>query len=113
MNFSCIKNDILGKEYSLSLAFISAQKSRAINKAYRKKDRPTNILSFPYSKTEGEILICKEVARKDAPKFNKTFDQFLVFLVIHGCLHLKGYEHGVTMERAEKKYLSRTKFLSK
>lgn len=104
MNFSRIKNDILGKEYSLSLAFISARKSREINKTYRKKDEPTNILSFPFSKTEGEILICKAVARKEAPKFNKTFDQFLGFLVIHGCLHLKGYEHGAKMDKAEKKY---------
>jgi len=113
MDFSRIKNDILGKKYSLSLAFISVKKSRQLNKRYRGEDKATNILSFPLSKNEGEILICKEVARKDAPKFDKTSSQFLGFLVIHGMLHLKGMRHGSIMEKAEKKYLSRIKFLIK
>lgn len=104
MNFTRIKNDILGKKYDLSLAFISAKKSQEINKKYRKKNKPTNVLSFPFSKTEGEILICKKTARKDAPKFNKTFDEFLGFLVIHGLLHLKGNKHGSIMEALEQKY---------
>lgn len=104
MNFTHIKNDILGKKYILSLAFISAKKSREINKTYRKKDKATNVLSFPFSKNEGEILICKEVARKDAPKFDKTFSQFLGFLVIHGMLHLKGMQHSSRMEVLEQRY---------
>ena len=104
MNFARIKNDILGKKYSLSFAFINAKKSRELNKTYRGKNQPTNILSFPLSKNEGEILICKEVARKDAPKFGKTFNEFLGFLFIHGMLHLKGMKHSSRMEREEKKY---------
>ncbi|MFA6273833.1 MAG: rRNA maturation RNase YbeY [Candidatus Paceibacterota bacterium] len=104
MDFNLIKNDILGEDYDLSLAFISAKKSREINKTYRKKNKPTNVLSFPLSKTEGEILICKEVAKKEASKFDKTLDQFIGFLVIHGLLHLKGMQHGSIMEKAEKKY---------
>ena len=104
MNFTCIKNDILGKEYSLSFAFISAKKSRELNKTYRGKDKPTNILSFPLSKNEGEILICKEIAKRDAPKFGRTFSEFLGFLLIHGMLHLKGMKHSSRMEAAENKY---------
>ncbi len=99
-----IKRDILGQDYSLSLAFVSAKKSQEINKQYRGKDKPTNILSFSLRKNEGEILLCKPVIRKEAKNFGKTFDGFLGFLVIHGMLHLKGCVHGATMERLELKY---------
>jgi len=90
-----MKNDILGKNYSLSLAFVKKNKMKEINKIYRKKNKPTNILSFPLK------------------KFNKTFRQLSGFLVIHGMLHLKGMTHGAKMEKAENKCLSRTKFLNK
>ena len=88
-----IKNDILGKDYSLSLAFIDEVTSQRLNKTYRKKDKPTNILSFPLSKTEGEILICPVVVKRELKKFGRTYRQLLGFLVIHGCLHLKGMRH--------------------
>jgi rRNA maturation RNase YbeY len=111
--FRRIKNDILGKKYELSLAFIDAKKSQELNKTYRKKDKPTNILSFPLSKTNGEILICKKVAKKEAQKFGRTLPEFVGFLVIHGMLHLKGMEHSSTMERREefydKKYFHRNR----
>ena len=113
MKFDKIKNDILGKDYSLSLAFIDAKTSQTINKTYRNIDKPTNVLSFPLSKTSGEILICKEVVKKQTKEFGRTFPKLIGFLVIHGMLHLKGMEHGDTMEEAEEKYLSRIKFLSK
>ncbi len=99
-----IKTDILGKGYSLSLAFVSAKKSQEVNKKYRGKDKPTNVLSFALRKNEGEILLCKPVIRKEAKNFGRTFDEFLGFLVIHGLLHLKGCVHGATMERLEAKY---------
>ena len=102
--FSTIKDDILGKEYSLSLAFVGKTKMHKLNKQYRDKDKATNILSFPLFKTEGEILICPEIVKKQLKEFDKTFPQLLQFLVIHGCLHLKGMEHSSTMEKAEKKY---------
>ncbi|MFZ2072329.1 MAG: rRNA maturation RNase YbeY [Minisyncoccia bacterium] len=99
-----IKNDILGKDFSLSLAFVTEKKSQELNNAYRKKNNSTNILSFPYSKTEGEILICPDVVKREAKKFNRTFREFIGFLVIHGMLHLKGMQHSSKMEVAEKKY---------
>jgi len=102
--FSRIKNDILGKDYSLSIAYISQNKSKELNKKFRKKDKPTNILSFALHKNVGEILLCLPVIRKEAKNFERTFEQFLGFLVIHGMLHLKGMKHSSTMERTEKKY---------
>ena len=99
-----IKEDILGKEYILSLAFISKTKSKFLNNKYRGKNNPTNILSFPLSKKEGEILICPDVVKTETRKFGRTYRELLGFLVIHGTLHLKGMEHSSTMERIEKKY---------
>ncbi len=99
-----IKNDILGKKYSLSIAYVSENKSREINKKYRRKDRATNVLSFSLRKNEGELLLCKAVIKKEAKNSNRIFEEWLSFLVIHGMLHLKGMEHGSTMERIEKKY---------
>ena len=102
--YESIKKDILGKEYSLSIAFISAQKSREINKKYRHKDKPTNVLSFAFSKNEGEILLCKAVIKKELKKFGRNYEELTSFLVIHGMLHLKGMRHSSRMERAENFY---------
>ncbi len=113
MRFEKLKNDILGKPYSLSIAYVSEKKSREINKKHRGKDKATNILSFALRKNEGEIMLCSNVIKKEARSLKETFSQHLGFLVIHGMLHLKGMTHGRKMEKAEKKYLSRTKFLSK
>jgi probable rRNA maturation factor len=102
-----IKSDILGKRYELSFAFISKNKIKSLNKKYRKKDEPTDILSFPLEKNGGEILICKEIAKEKAKKFDMAFVNYLLFLVIHGSLHLKGLSHGDKMERYEQRYYSR------
>lgn len=104
--FLKIKNDILGKEYSLSIAFVEKEKSKEINNKYRKKNKPTNVLSFPLRENKGEILLCPEIIKKEVQnkKFNKTFPELICFLVIHGMLHLKGFKHSSTMEKAEKLY---------
>lgn len=102
-----IKNEILGKQYRLSFAFISKNKIKELNKTYRKKDEPTDVLSFPLDKDSGEILICKAMAKTKAQKFGMTFEKYLLFLVIHALLHLKGLEHGDKMERYEQRYNSR------
>ncbi|KKQ18924.1 MAG: putative rRNA maturation factor [Candidatus Nomurabacteria bacterium GW2011_GWA1_37_20] len=104
MCFEKLKNDILGKQYSLSMTCVSEKQSREINKKYRKKDKATNVLSFSLRKDEGEIILCPAVIKREAKSFSKTFNQFLSFLVIHGMLHLKGMKHSSTMERAEKFY---------
>jgi len=102
--FNVIKNDILGKTYSLSLAFVGPKQSQKFNKEYRKINKPTNILSFSFSKTEGEIIICPSLVKTQIKNFNRTFRELLGFLVIHGMLHLKGMQHSSRMEVLEKKY---------
>jgi len=101
--FLRIKEAGLGKNYSLSLVFIGNARSRKLNKSYRDKDKPTNILSFPYDNKNGEIFITVPVAKREAKKFDRTFDNFIAFLFIHGLMHLKGMEHGSTMDKAEEK----------
>ncbi|MFH1608781.1 MAG: rRNA maturation RNase YbeY [Patescibacteria group bacterium] len=102
--FSDIKKDILKDSYNLSIVFITEKKSQELNKKYRKKNKPTNILSFPLSKKEGEILICIKTAKTELVKFNRNLREMIGFLVIHGMLHLKGMKHSAKMEREEKKY---------
>lgn len=100
-----IKNKILGKDYSLSLVFIGETRSRKLNREFRKKDKSTDVLSFPLSKNEGEIFITPKVAEKEMKTFGKNKKQMLGFLFIHGLLHLEGMEHGSKMKEAEKKFL--------
>lgn len=102
--FSDIKRDILKNNYNLSIVFVTEKISQEFNKKYRKKNKPTNILSFCLSKTEGEILICPNVVKTQLKDFDRNLRELLGFLVIHGMLHLKGMEHSDKMERAEKKY---------
>jgi probable rRNA maturation factor len=74
-----------------------------INRDHHFKDKPTNILSFPLDTTTGQIFICPEYARKEAPDFERTYENYLAFLFIHGLIHLKGHDHGSIMETEEQK----------
>lgn len=103
--FLAIKEKILGKKYLLNIIFCTPKESQKQNLIYRDKDYPTNILSFPLSENEGEIYIPLSIVRSEAKKFNMTYIKFLHFLIIHGCLHLKGYDHSSTMEELEDKHL--------
>lgn len=103
--FVDMKNKICGEDFELSVVCVSPKESQKLNKKFRDKDYPTNILSFPLSETSGEIVLQLEQIKKDAPLFEMDYPTFLKFIVIHGLLHLKGFEHGSTMEKEEKKYL--------
>lgn len=100
-DFRAIKDHILGESYELNLIFTTAAKIKKLNKMYRDIDKPTDILSFPISKDQGEMYICLSETRKEAKKFDRSYENFVPFLFIHGCVHLKGYDHGATMERIE------------
>jgi probable rRNA maturation factor len=105
--YDAIKQEILGKSYTLTVIFCTKEESRERNRIYRDKDYPTNILSFPLEKKEGEIYISLSTARKDAKKFDLSYEGFLHLLFVHGCLHLKGHDHGSTMEMLEQKYFKK------
>ncbi len=99
--FVVVKDKILGKKYQLSLVFADKKTAQELNIRMRGKDYVPNILSFPYSKDTGEIFIHLPTAKKQAPDFDMDFEKYILFLFIHGCLHLKGMEHSSTMETKE------------
>jgi len=85
----------------LSVALVSKYRIKELNNRYRRKNRPTDVLSFRYEK-EGEILICLPEVRGNARKFNFTFKKELKRVLIHGVLHLLGYDHEGSKIKAEK-----------
>jgi probable rRNA maturation factor len=88
----------------LNLIFVDKKKIHALNKIYRKVDSPTDILSFPIDKNSGEIFLCEKIVLKKAKDFDRKYNNYLLFLFIHGCIHLLGYKHGKKMETLEKKF---------
>lgn len=101
VDFVSIKNYSLGEKYVLHLNIVPANEIQRLNLIYRNMDKPTDILSFPLSENEGEIYICLSETRKEAKKFDREFANFVAFLFVHGCTHLKGYDHGGKMESIE------------
>ena len=114
----------------LSLALIGQGKMRKLNKKYRNKNKITDVLAFPelkmlterfrtgsFQKTRGlgEIVVCLREVKKNAKKFNSTFEQELKRCLIHGVLHLLGYDHekgekeAKIMEQKEKYYFEKIK----
>jgi probable rRNA maturation factor len=99
--FLRIKNEILGNDYELSLVFAGRARATKLHKEWKGKSGPVNILSFPLGKNEGEIIISLEQARRECKNFDRDYENYLAFLFIHGCVHLKGFVHGTKMEREE------------
>ncbi|MEI6528534.1 MAG: rRNA maturation RNase YbeY [bacterium] len=102
--FEAMKEKVLGAKYELSLVFTDSRQMKKLNTIYRNLEVPTDILSFPLSKTTGEIYICPSESRKMMKDFGRTYDNFIAFLFIHGLVHLKGFDHGTKMEKVEKKF---------
>ena len=104
--FLAIKEKVLGKGYELSVSFVDEKTAKKINKDHRNKTYTPNTLSFSLTKKSGEIVMCLPAIRKEFKKFEMSEKKYLVFLLIHSMLHLKGYQHGSTMEDKEQKYLA-------
>ncbi len=93
--------------WDMSLAFAGETRAQSMNKVLRGKDYVPNVLSYESGTKSGEIVICLSVAKKQAPDYDMTYTEFVGFLFIHGCLHLKGERHGATMDRKERLLLKR------
>src|SRR3989338_8698513 len=93
--------------WEISLAFVDARTARALNKKLRKKNYTPNVLSYQVGESHGEILICKDIARTQAPAYGLLPSAYFLLLFIHALLHLEGRAHGVTMERREQKLLAK------
>ncbi|MCL2202348.1 MAG: rRNA maturation RNase YbeY [Defluviitaleaceae bacterium] len=80
----------------LSLSFAAPEEIRALNREYRGKDSETDVLSFPGfpgSPAVGDIVICLDIAQRQAREYGHTYERELAFLAVHGLLHLLGYDH--------------------
>jgi probable rRNA maturation factor len=104
--FLAIKEKVLGKTYDLSISFVDEQTAQALNIAHRQKEYIPNTLSFSLTEKSGEIVLCIPAIKKEFKQFDMSYSTYLIFLLIHSMLHLKGYEHGSTMEDKEQHYLA-------
>ena len=116
IDFAKMKRGVLGVKYELSLSFVSDTQMHVINKTYRHKDATTDVLSFELEKDlpaahgraaqagAGEMFISIKEATRRAPTFGMSAHVYIAYLYIHGLVHLRGHDHGSTMDRLEKKY---------
>jgi probable rRNA maturation factor len=81
------------KKKDLSIALVGQKRIKELNKRYRGKNRPTDVLAFEDGENWGEVIICPVEIKKNAKKFNSTFKKEVARVLIHGILHLFGYDH--------------------
>ena len=99
----------------LSIRLVDEQESTALNSTYRAKTGPTNVLSFPFEspitivpRLLGDLVICGPVVKTEALEQNKTANDHWAHMVVHGCLHLLGYDHLKTEEAEQMEALEVT-----
>jgi probable rRNA maturation factor len=102
-----IKNDLLGKKFELSLVFVGDTLSHKLNIERRGKDYIPNVLTFPLTKTSGEMFINLAQAKREAKKYKISYKNWTLQLFIHGLLHLEGMDHGATMDTKEQKLVKK------
>ena len=111
-------------ENELSVVFVNDERMQSLNRTYRCKDRPTNVLAFPQCPTYegepqtlllGDVVISLPTAAREAFELSQPLEERVVFLLAHGLLHLLGYDHERSaaqrrrMERREKDIFSHLK----
>ena len=101
-------------EPELTIRLTDDEESQALNSEYRGKDKPTNVLSFPFDAPPevplellGDLVICVGVVEREAVEQDKTAEAHWAHMVIHGCLHLLGYDHIKDDEAEEMEALER------
>ncbi len=104
--YETIVQTILGTKYRMSLVLIGDKRARTLNKRHRHKDVPANVLSFPLSRTSGEVFLNVPKIKREASRFGLSPAGHGKYLLVHAALHLKGHTHGSTMEQAEEKLLA-------
>ena len=102
------------EEPELTIRLTDEEESQALNREYRGKDKPTNVLSFPFEMPPGiplellgDLIICVGVVEQEAQEQAKTTEAHWAHMVIHGCLHLLGYDHIKDDEAEEMEALER------
>ncbi|MFH1643450.1 MAG: rRNA maturation RNase YbeY [Patescibacteria group bacterium] len=113
-----------GIEGKLSLVLVESDRIKEFNKKYRKKDFPTDVLSFGQfddsgfvlpveENNQGEIVICPEQVKNNAEKLGIAFEEELINILIHGILHVLGYSHEGTKTKRVKMFNKQRYYLEK
>ncbi len=89
-----------GMPTEMTIRVVDAAESRDLNHTYRGKDKPTNVLSFPFEVPDdvelgllGDLVICAPVVAQESQEQNKTATAHWAHMVVHGTLHLLGFDH--------------------
>lgn len=89
-----------GNEVEMTVRIVDEAESHELNLTYRGKDRPTNVLSFPFECPDevelpllGDLVICRQVVEREAVEQDKPLMAHWAHMVVHGSLHLLGYDH--------------------
>jgi len=94
----------LANDAAVTLRFVDSVEGSALNRAYRRKSGPTNVLSFAYDDlpgmVHGDVVLCLPVLRQEAAEQGKTLAAHCAHLVVHGMLHLQGHDHRRANEAA-------------
>ncbi|HYL88530.1 MAG TPA: rRNA maturation RNase YbeY [Burkholderiales bacterium] len=91
---------------ALTIRIVGAREGRSLNRRYRRRDYPTNVLSFHTH----DIVLCHPVIAREAREQGKSVRAHYAHLVVHGMLHLRGLAHGKRMEAREIRLLRRLGF---
>src|SRR3989344_941189 len=91
---------------SLSIAFVDTKEIQKANKKFRKKDKPTDVLSFERNLDVeddfNEVVICPEIVKENTKASNLNFKEELSRVLIHGILHTLGYDHEISKKEEER-----------
>ncbi|WP_025673285.1 rRNA maturation RNase YbeY [Salinivibrio socompensis] len=102
----------------VTIRIVDEGESQSLNRDYRGKDKPTNVLSFPFEAPPGvdidllgDLVVCRQVVEQEAQQQGKTLMDHWAHMVVHGSLHLLGYDHieddeAEQMEALERKILA-------
>lgn len=88
----------------VTVRFVDTEEGQALNRGYRSRDYATNVLSFPYMGLPdmvGDLVICLPVVLREAAEQGKTIEAHFAHLIVHGMLHLQGYDHETSDADAE------------
>jgi probable rRNA maturation factor len=95
-------------EAEVTVRIVDEAESQQLNFDYREKDKPTNVLSFPFQCPPGielpllgDLVICAQVVAREAAEQQKTVTAHWAHMVVHGCLHLLGFDHINDADAAE------------
>ena len=87
-------------DVEMTVRIVDEEESHELNLTYRGKDRPTNVLSFPFESPAevelpllGDLVICRQVVEREAVEQNKPLMAHWAHMIVHGSLHLLGYDH--------------------